>query len=352
MMRDTKSVSGAPGTQRDMHIPREPRADELPMVDVHLPMMKSAALISAGQLGLFQALAGTTMSVPALAAKIACSVDGVRRLADFLTTIGYLELDGENVRNSEHARRWFTRDGEVDYTAGLRWTGKAWNLMGTLSDCVRTGAPNTLLWDLMRERPAWGASFSNFMHAFARHLNADLLHHVRPAHGARRLLDLGGSHGEHSIGFCRLYPELEAVLVDHESALTETETTIEKAGMTHRITLTAGDLREAAWGERYDVVLFLSVVHNQTAEQNRSTVQRIADVLTPGGMLVIHEYPHDLPSSAVDAAFRLTLLTETGTSTASSAAIEDWIAAAGLGPVQRIVLDPPEKGALFLAHKR
>jgi SAM-dependent methyltransferase len=353
MTRETECGGGAVQVQASGRMPFERGAEVLPMVDVHLPMMKSAALISAGQLGLFQALSHGPLTIEALAEALACSAVGVQRLADFLVTVGYLERDrdGTAVKNSPHAARWFTREGEVDYTAGLTWTGKAWNLMGTLTDCVRDGAPGTPLWDLMRERPTWGPSFSSYMHAFARHLGPDLLRHVRPPEGARRLLDLGGSHGEHSIAFCRLYPELSAVLVDHASALTETESTLQRAGMAHRITLTAGDLREAAWGEGYDVVLFLCVVHNQTPEENRRTVRRIAEVLRPGGVLVIHEYPHDAPSSPFDAAFRLTLLTETGTATASSASIAEWITEAGLSAPERIGLDPQEKGALFIAHK-
>ncbi len=329
----------------------EEGADCLPMVDVYLPMMKSAALISAGQLGLFEALSQGPLDVSGLVKALDCSPEGVLRLADFLTTVGYLEREGDRFKNTPHAARWFTRAGEVDYTAGLKWTGEAWSLMATLAECVRTGAPKATLWDLMSERASWGPTFSKYMHAFAQHLGPDLLKHVRPPPGARRLLDLGGSHGEHSIAFCRLYPEFEAVLVDQASALSATQTTLHEAGMEHRITLTAGDLREAAWGEGFDVVLFLSVVHNQTAEDNRITVERIAKALNPGGLLVIHEYPDDHPTSAYDAAFRLTLLTETGTSTASTASIEGWIAQAGLSKPQRIVLNPREKGSLFISEK-
>jgi SAM-dependent methyltransferase len=336
---------------RTRQISLEDGAEGLPMVDVYLPMMKSAALISAGQLGLFQALASGPLTVAALATALQCSVDGTARLADFLVTIGYLERDKEQLRNAAHTNRWFTQGGEVDYTAGLEWTGKAWGLMGTLTDCVREGFPRTTLWDLMGQRASWGPTFSSYMHAFARHLSPDLLKHVRPPPNARRLLDLGGSHGEHSIAFCRLYPALEAVLVDQASALTDTQTTLHAAGMARRITLTAGDLREAAWGEGYDVVLFLSVVHNQTPEDNRRTVARIAQALNPGGVLVIHEYPHDTPSSTYEAAFRLTLLTETGTATASSDDIAGWISEAGLTVPERIVLNPREKGALFVTRK-
>ena len=110
---------------------------ELPMADVFLPMMKSAALIAAGQLGLFQALADGPLDTAALAAVLRCSPDGVIRLADLLVSVGYLVREGSQWANAPQAARWFTRDGQVDYTAGLLWTGEAWGLMATLADCVR-----------------------------------------------------------------------------------------------------------------------------------------------------------------------------------------------------------------------
>lgn len=341
------------GIQRGMQKRMAPEAgsENLPMVDVYLPMMKSAAIITAGQLGLFEALADGALDAVGLAAALDCSVTGVERLAGFLVAVGYLRREGPRFANSPHARRWFTSGGETDYTAGLKWTAESWGLMATLTDCVRRGTPRTAVWTLMEERPSWGATFSGYMHAFARHLNPDLLAHLELPVGSRRLLDLGGSHGEHSIAFCRRHPGLSAVIVDHASALTETAQTIAAAGLSSRISLRHGDLRDEPWGDEYDVVLFLSVMHNQTAEDNQRTVKRIAQVLNPGGVLLIHEYPDDEPGSAFNAAFRLTLLTETGTTMPTTGSIAGWLEEAGLSPARRVPLSPVEKGTLFISRK-
>ena len=322
---------------------------ELPMADVFLPMMKSAALIAAGQLGLFQALADGPLDTAALAAALRSSPDGVARLADLLVSVGYLVREGPLWANAPQAARWFTRDGQVDYTAGLLWTGEAWGLMATLADCVRNGGPSVSLWDRMAAQPSWGPLFSRYMHAFARHLAPDLVAQVPMSADARRLLDLGGSHGLHAMAFCQQYPALQAVIVDQASALADTPQTIDQAGLSGRISTIAGDLRTEPWGTGYDVVLCLSVMHNQLADDNRQTVQRIAQVLNPGGLLVIHEYPADTPLSTYDAAFRVTLLTETGTATHSADALHGWLAQAGFSAPRRVALNPQEKGTLFIA---
>ena len=324
---------------------------ELAMLDVYMPMMKSAAIISAGRLGLFEALAGGALGLAELAARIGSSARGTATLADFLVSIGYLEMQGEAFANTASTQRWFTSAGRVDYTPGLLWTHEAWPMMGELAEAVQRGGPEKTLWQAMEERPQLGPVFSSYMAAFAGDLGPDLLKHVPIAPAQRRLLDLGGSHGLHSIRFCQAHPQLQAQIVDLPSALTNTPATIAAAGLSERISLTPGNVLDHDWGSGHDVVFYLSVAHNQTAEDNRRVIARIAESLNPGGLLVIHEYIEDRPLNAFVAAFRLTLLYETGTQTHRPEDYAGWLAEAGFSEVTRIDLDPREKGSLLLARR-
>lgn len=324
---------------------------ELAMLDVYMPMMKSSAIIAAGRLGLFEALADGPLDLAHLAGHIEASIKGTAALADFLIALGYLEKQGERLANTASTQRWFTSKGQVDYTPGLRWTHEAWPMMRGLAEAVRSGHPERTLWDNMVEQPHLGEIFSSYMAAFAGDLGPDLLRHVPVADTQRRLLDLGGSHGLHSIRFCQAYPQLSALIVDLPSALGETGETIVGAGLGGRIRLCPGDLQAVDWGGEHDLVFYLSVAHNHTAEENRRILGRIGESLPSGGLLVIHEYLSETPSDALDAAFRLTLLVETGTQTHAYADYQAWLAAAGFEQVERIDLDPREKGSLILARK-
>ncbi len=154
------------------------------------------------------------------------------------------------------------------------------------------------------------------------------------------------------MAFCRKYPELCAVIVDLPSALTQTQASLDEAALTARITLRPGNLLEGDWGEAYDAVFFLSVAHNQTADDNQRIVEHIARVLRPGGLLLIHEYLSGTPLDLYDAAFRLTLLVETATRTYSFDEISLWLTASGFEQPTRIDLEPREKGSLLLATRR
>lgn len=339
--------------------PRVPKPDvcqptgsaELAMLDVYMPMMKSSAIISAGRLGLFEALSAGPLAAPQLAEKIASSLKGTATLADFLVALGYLERQGDLLANTASTQRWFTSAGQVDYTPGLLWTHEAWPMMGGLAEAVRSGHPERTLWDAMVEHSHLGELFSSYMAAFASDLGPDLLRHVPVSPGHHRLLDLGGSHGLHAIRFCQRYPQLSAVIVDLPSALTETGTTIANEQLSERIRLCPGDLQEQDWGREHDLVFYLSVAHNHTADENRQIIRRIGDTLTSGGLLVIHEYLAETPLDALDAAFRLTLLLETGTQTYRYEDCCNWISDAGFVSIERIDLDPREKGSLILARR-
>ncbi|MBS1139020.1 MAG: O-methyltransferase, family 2 [Proteobacteria bacterium] len=342
-----------------MHMPRVPKPDvcqptgsaELAMLDVYMPMMKSSAIISAGRLGLFEALAAGPLTAAQLAEKIQSSLKGTAALADFLIALGYLEKQDQRLANTASTQRWFTSVGQVDYTPGLLWTHEAWPMMGGLAEAVRSGHPEKTLWDAMIEQSHLGELFSSYMAAFASDLGPDLLKHVPVSPKQHRLLDLGGSHGLHAIRFCRRYPQLSAVIVDLPSALTETGTTIEKEQLADRIRLSPGDLQAQDWGGEHDLVFYLSVAHNHTAEENRQVIRRIGETLSPGGLLVIHEYLAETPLDALDAAFRLTLLVETGTQTYRYDEYCNWLTTAGFDSIVRIDLDPREKGSLILARR-
>jgi hypothetical protein len=328
-----------------------PAPDEHPMSFIYMPMMKASALINAGRLGIFHALADGPLMVPALANAVGASEIGIRTLADFLVTAGYLEKRGEAFANTEFITQSFTKHAELDCTPGLLWMAEAWDIMSGLTYAVKTGMPEKILWDRMKERPDMGTAFSDYMRILAEKLTQQLVEKLPLPSTPLKLLDLGGSHGVHAVSFCHRYPELSAVIFDMESALTHTDALLVREGLSHRITTRPGNLLDGNWGSGYDMVFYFWVAHNQTAEDNHRTVKRIYDTLNQGGLLIIIEDLADEPLSIAQAAFRLTLLTETATRTYSYAEITAWLVEAGFESTSRIELGSKDSGTLILARK-
>ena len=132
--------------------------------DVYWPMMKSAAIIAAGELGVFAALGRGPLSTEELAARLRASIGGTERLCAVLVQSGYLVRGADDrLGNSVHAQKWLAQAGETDLSSGLHWFAHAWRLMSDLSSAVVSGAPRTVLWDLMRENPGMGPTFAAYM---------------------------------------------------------------------------------------------------------------------------------------------------------------------------------------------
>jgi hypothetical protein len=324
----------------------------LPMMDAYIGMMKASALITAGSIGLFEALADGPLETRLLAKKIDASASGVESLADLLVETGHLERFGAKLANSASTARWFTSRGEVNYTAGLVWTADAWTIMRELPEAVRRGGPAETLWAKMDGELGLGIRFSRYMRAFAHHLAPDLLRLVEVPDNAARLLDLGGSHGIHSLSFCQEHPQLSAVIIDLESALRGTRARVDKMGMARRIAVRPDDIRNCDWGGDYDVVLYLSIAHNMSAQENERIFAHLATVMRPGAKLIIHDYPGESTPALFAAAFGLTLLAETGTRTFEYKELSTMLAKAGFSTVQRHVLSPAEKGTIIIAERR
>jgi O-methyltransferase domain len=223
-------------------------------------------------------------------------------------------------------------------------------MLHQLAEVVRKCSADKTLWDLMTDDPELGRAISSYMASFAKNLGSDLQAHVSIASDSRSLVDLCGSHGLHAIRFCQANPQLNALIIDLPSALTETESTIKKANLCDRITVHHDDIVNTDWGGKHDIVLYLSVAHNQIPDTNRNVIRRIAKSLNSGGLLIIHDYMDDTTVNAFRAAFCITLFYETGTKIHSSDDYANWLREAGFASFNRVDLDPIEKGSLILAR--
>jgi hypothetical protein len=328
-----------------------PQSLTVPMLDVYMPMMHSAAIITAVKLGLFEYLAKGESDIDTLAVGLHVHPNGVSKLLRYLETVGYVEKTDRGYINSLHTQSWFTHDGLVDYSSGAIWTSHAWDMMSTLEKAVKSGEPSELLWSMMERKPELGPLFSNYMHSFAKHLKDDMLRVLPIQQTYTSILDIGGSHGLHSIALCKKYPHLSGTILDYPSALKNTLSFAEQEGCGDRIHVQHGSALDIKQVACFDVALMFGVAHNQTAEDNSYIFKQVYGSLKKNGLFMLHEYIHDDNAPSYYAAFDLTLLYETGTSTHSWNFYLNALAGAGFKNIRRIDLSPIEKGSFILAEK-
>ena len=124
---------------------------------------------------------------------------------------------------------------------------------------------------------------------------------------AKKLLDLGGTHGLYAIAFADKNPELEATLLDFPGvpALGNAQEHIDRYGMAGRVTIQEGDFMGGDIGNGYDAV-FISHVYLQ-GDVLDSVLRRIHDALNHDGRFVLKNcvIPKNRDGSFVTALYDL-----------------------------------------------
>lgn len=320
-----------------------------PMADLVGPVLKAGAIIAAGQLGMFKALAGGPCSITELAGAIGASDTGVAILAEALASVGYLERVDGRYANGPVPRTWLTPASQVDFTPGLLWMPLAWRLLEGLQEVIRRGGPERPLFAYLQEHPELGRTMAQYMKTQAQLIAGPVMEAVVVPQTARRLLDLGGAHGLYSIAFCQRHPLLHAVVFDLAVALADTGRAIAEAGLAERVHIQEGDYLADDIGEGYDVVLCFALFHNQTVDQNRRLLAKVARALKPGGLLAIAEILRGDPPDAFAGLYSLLFFLYSGTRTYGYDEITGWLAEAGFDECKRIDLPPPGPVALVTA---
>jgi cyclopropane fatty-acyl-phospholipid synthase-like methyltransferase len=172
-----------------------------------------------------------------------------------------------------------------------------------------------------------------------------------PMKNVQSVLDIGGGSGAYSIAFANSGSAVRVDLLDLPSVLPFTAGYVKQAGLKDRIRLLPGNYHDYTFTEKYDLIFLSAIVHINSSEENSSLVMRCADVLNPGGCIVIqdHVMDADRTAPAAGAFFALNMLvaTERG-DTYTFEEMQGWMTAAGLRNISQI---PTFNNAMILGFK-
>ena len=315
------------------------------------PAVKAAAMMAAGNLGLFKLLAEGPRSTAEIAGILGANEPGVALLAEALASVGYLERVDNRYGNGPVPRAWLTPASPVDFTPLLLWAPLGWHLMEDLHQVVRRGGPDRPLYEYLQEQPELGRANAEYMKAMAQLTAGSIAQAVPVPDTATRLLDLGGSHGSYSIAFCKRHPRLEAVVYDLPVAVAGTGEAIAAEGLAGRMSVQHGNYLADDIGEGYDVILCFLLNHNHTEDDNKRLAAKIGKALNPGGMVVVHEFLRGDPPDAFNALYSLLFFMYSAGRNYSYQEITGWLADAGLSGFNRVDLPPRGQSSLITAIK-
>lgn len=325
-----------------------------PLLDL-LGGLAFKAVVAAVRLGLFEALHDGPADPDELSRRTGASARGLRFLCDALEPLGYLERDGARYRNSTLAEKWMLASAEAPLSDLFAYFDDMTARWDHLDEAVRVGRPAVDIVAWNGEREGRWRRYHAGMRAIARLLAPEVVARVDVPAGAKRLLDLGGSHGLFAARFCRRYPSLSAVVLDGPAAREVALETIAAEGMEGRVEYRSGDALTDDLGQGWDVALLFNVARALPREPLAALLRRIAGALTDGGRLVILDQLEERPSTPLRRAnARLIELELFAASPGDLHRAEDltlWIAEAGFAPPRRIALKRAGGQQLLVAEK-
>jgi hypothetical protein len=251
--------------------------------------MASKALFAALDLGLFDLMAGKPITLEDLSERTRVATNRLSTLVSALMAMGLVVRSDEAYANAPATQRYLVRASDAflgDYYR-LQIDKLIFpSLLGLTEGLL--GRPTRSMEQMLAD-PNDAILFSDSQHQGSMG-PALLLARRLDLTGSHSLLDVAGGSGAFSIVLCQRYPELNSTIVDFPNVVDVARRYIDASGLTSRISLVPGDALEVEWPGKQDVVL-MSYLLSAVGESAISTLMdRAWEALTPGGLLVLHDF--------------------------------------------------------------
>lgn len=296
------------------------------------------------------------LSAGILAGRVDAHPDGIATLCNFLAAEGYLATEGSNYRLTGMSEKWLLSDSQTNLGPWLTfWKDLVFPFWEReLETAIKDGKPSQSIYEWFDEEPDRWETAQHGLRAVASLILDDVTSAVTVPDGAERLIDIGGGHGLYAMELCRRHPNLSATIFDLQGAVEAIREDIppELAG---RIGTRTGDYRTDDLGEEYDLALLFNVIHAHDPAENTALFERVADVLAPGGRIVVldqWEGSGRTPVSRAGLRFvELTYLTTLGAEIYAHEEVTSWLHEAGFSEIKRQSVGPLTGQAVVKATK-
>ncbi|GAB3541633.1 class I SAM-dependent methyltransferase [Spirosoma fluminis] len=315
------------------------RANLAPIPLLHaqiMPMLAKAALEAADK-GVFEAAKNGPKTLDEFVAELNLNRKALGELMGLLTAMGYFTFRDNRFALTRMARRFTLKDDPLSVYGMMIFNNRVvWDWMSQLGEYLQTGQGiqyhdtlNAEQWNYYQQ--AMVAASSTEAREFG--YRAPTPKSVRSG-APTQMLDIGGSHGQHSVSLCRKHSNLTSTILDLPAAIEQAAPLLAQQGMGDRIRHQAGNALTDDFGDGvFDIVLMSSLAHHFTPEQNQLVTNKVAKALKPGGVFIVNEFIRpevgakpDLIGSSTDLFYGLS-------STAGNYSVDEiqsWQQSAGL----------------------
>jgi SAM-dependent methyltransferase len=323
-----------------------------PLLDTLQAILRARAIMVATKLGLFEALKEKPLTTGEVVAKIGTDARATEKLLNSLVGARYLRFVGQRYQLVRLVRKWLLKDSPQSLHDNMLHRFLEWDAVEHIEEFVRSGKPLNIHQSMTAEQ--WPI-YQHGMRSLAGLSASEVASRVPVPPGARRMLDLGGSHGYYSVALCRRHPELCSTILDLPAAVEFAAPILARENMGDRIGFRTDDVLTADLGDgQWDFIFASQLLHHFDEETNLQLLRRVALALRPGGIIAILEILRpSSPQSAgqTGALLDLFFAITSPSGTWSLGELAEWQRLAGLIPQKKVSLLSIPGGAIQSAVK-
>jgi ubiquinone/menaquinone biosynthesis C-methylase UbiE len=262
------------------------RSEPDPFLDTFTGLVAARAITTAVMLGVFDALSEAPATAAQLAERIGLDPLGAETLLTTLATLGYVEPEGDAMRNTAVSERLLVSSSPESIATFIGHQGDLhWQVLDLLPEAVRDGTAYAMHEQRQDDSERWEAYIRGLFEISRpeHEANAALVDVEAP----RRLVDVAGGHGGFAMAMCERHAGLEATVLDLPPSAAVGRKIVAEQGFADRVSFREGDVFELGLGEDLDVVSIFNLIHHIPEERDRELCRMAREALRPGGVLVI-----------------------------------------------------------------
>jgi len=264
----------------------------VPLLDGQASVIKGRAIMEANRAGVFHKIAAAPggLTSDEIAQQVGFNPEGTVVLLNALVSAKYLKERNGHYFNSRWVKRWI-----LDPVHGLHnliyLQIYTYRRLDELGDNLRNGRPTMDVHQKASE-PSWYQEiYTRAMREAARMIIPSLIKQITLPPSAKRMLDIGGAHGEYSRAMARKFPGLKPTVFDLGGPISTAQDIINQEGNAAGLELKVGNCLLDDFGPGWDAILMVNMVHLFDREQNLNLFRKAKASLNPGGkILTVDQY--------------------------------------------------------------
>jgi hypothetical protein len=253
------------------------------LLDTGVSLFQASALLTAGDVRLFNHLKSGPLTLEEISRKTSCSPRGLEVLLNCMIPIGYVNKKGNQYSLTKAMLRSFPIDLFPDMVLFFRSLNEKLN---NATQAVKTDPPGG--YEIMKDGEV-ATSFQVAMRWLGLASVKEVVARMKLPISPKRMLDIGGSHGLYCVEFCRKYPDLKATVLDWAVGLENAKITLtQEKDVAGRIDLFEADFeKESLPAEKFDFMFLGNIIHGLNEEGNKALFKKIANATASNGAIAI-----------------------------------------------------------------